>query len=152
MGSVNRVFAMGNLTKDPEMKPLATGTLVADLRLAISESYTNQKGEKVESVCYVDVVVWGRQAEVCKQYLHKGSPVFVEGRLQLDTWEKNGQKRSLLKIRADHVQFVGGPGGEGRGGKDADESAPFAATGASGRHRVEEIPAGIDEENDVTPF
>ena len=152
MGSVNRVFALGNLTKDPDMKPLAAGTLVADLRLAISESYTNQKGEKVESVCYVDVVVWGRQAEVCKQYLHKGSPVFVEGRLQLDTWEKNGQKRSLLKIKADHVQFVGGPDGERRGGGDSDESAPFAGPVTATRNRTEAKPAEGNEEDDNTPF
>jgi len=149
MSSLNRVFVMGNLTKDPEVKSLGSGQVVADLRLAISDSYVNKKGEKIETVCYVDVATWGREAENCKQYLHKGSPVFVEGRLQLDTWEKDGQKRSKLKIKADHVEFLGGRGAEGRG-EFADGPAPAVTRGAS-QDRTEES-AALDQDQEALPF
>ena len=100
---------MGNITRDPECRQTPSGTSVADLRLAVSERYKNRSGEDVESVCYVDIVVWGRQAETCEQYLSKGAPILVEGRLQLDEWEKDGQKHSKLLVRADRVQFMGRP-------------------------------------------
>ena len=109
MASMNKVVLVGNLTQDPEIRKLKTGTSVGDLRLAISESYKNKSGEQVDTVCYVDVVTWGRQAETCGQYLKKGSAALVEGRLQLDEWEKDGQKRSKLRVRADRVQFLDAP-------------------------------------------
>ena len=111
MASYNRVMLMGNLTHNPEIRYTPSGTAVSDLRMAINESYKNKAGEMVESTCYVDVVVWGRQAETSSEYLHKGSPVFVEGRLQLDQWEnQQGEKRSKLRVRADRVQFLSSPG------------------------------------------
>jgi single-strand DNA-binding protein len=107
MDSLNRVLLMGNLTKDPELRHLPSGVPLVDLRIAVSEKYTNRAGEDVESVCYVDVVAWRAQAEACDRHLFKGSPVMVEGRFQFDQWEKNGEKRNRLCVRADRVQFMG---------------------------------------------
>jgi single-strand DNA-binding protein len=110
MSTLNRVFLMGNLTRDPEVRYTPAGTAVGDLGLAVNESYKNKAGETVESTVFVDVEVWARQAETCAEYLHKGAPVFVEGRLKLDQWEnQQGEKRSKLRVRADRVQFLGAP-------------------------------------------
>jgi len=110
MGSMNRVFLMGNVTRDLELRHTPSGTAVADMGLAVSESYRNKSGETVESTCFVDVVVWARQAETCAEYLAKGSAVMVEGSLQYDKWEtENGEKRSRIRVRANRVQFVGRP-------------------------------------------
>jgi len=109
MASLNRVFLMGNLTRDPELRYIPSGTPVATFGLAINTTYTAQTGEKKEEVCFVRVVVWGKQAESCAQYLSKGRPVFVEGRLIYRSWEKDGQTRTTLEVRADRVQFLGRP-------------------------------------------
>ncbi len=141
MGSFNRVLLMGNLTRNPEIRYTPSGTAVADLGLAINESFKNKAGETVEQTCFVDVVVWGRQAETASEYLHKGSPVFVEGRLQLDQWENpQGEKRSKLRVRADRVQFLGAPG------KGAEHSAAPAASAPN-----QAPPHEMDDEDDV-PF
>jgi single-strand DNA-binding protein len=101
---------MGNLTRTPELRRTPTGIAVSDLGLAVNEKYRSKTGEMVESVCFADVVVWGQQAETCGQYLGKGSPVMVEGRLQLDQWKTDsGENRSRLRVRADRVQFLGKP-------------------------------------------
>jgi len=126
MGTMNRVFLMGNLTRDPEIRKTATGLAVSDLGVAVSEKYRNKAGEIVETTCFADVVVWGRQAETCAQYLSKGAPVMVEGRLQLDQWQTEaGEKRSKLRVRADHVQFLGRKQKDQDGG--ADEALPVGA-------------------------
>lgn len=118
MSTLNRVFLMGNLTRDPEVRYTPAGTAVGDLGLAINENYKNKAGETVESTVFVDVEVWSRQAETCAEYLFKGSPVFVEGRLKLDQWvNQQGEKRSKLRVRADRVQFLGAPR---RGAETAD--------------------------------
>ena len=110
MANLNKVFLVGNLTRDPEVKYLPSGTAVADLGLAVNEVYKNRDGETKESTVFVDVAVWARQAETCGEYLSKGSPVLIEGRLQLDQWEtQQGEKRSKLRVRADRVQFLGRP-------------------------------------------
>jgi single-strand DNA-binding protein len=128
--SLNKVFLMGNLTRDPEVKYTPKGTAVCDLGIAINDSYKAQDGTIKETVTYVDVEVWGRTAENCKQYLTKGRPVFVEGQLKLDQWEQDGQKKSRLKVRADRVQFLGGgPGRTGGGEQRSASSGP----GDSGR-------------------
>ncbi len=124
--SLNKVFLMGNLTRDPEVKYTPKGTAVCDLGIAINDSYKAQDGTIKETVTYVDVEVWGRTAENCKQYLSKGRPVFIEGQLKLDQWEQDGQKKSKMKVRADRVQFLGG--GPGRGGGEQR-----AASGESAR-------------------
>jgi single-strand DNA-binding protein len=106
---MNRVFLAGNLTRDPELKQTGSGLSVADLGLAVNERYKNRNGEQVERVCFADIVVWGRQAETCTQYLAKGAAVLVEGSLQLDRWENaDGQPRSKMRVRANRVQFIGG--------------------------------------------
>lgn len=109
MASFNKVILMGNLTRDPELKTAPSGSKVADLGLAVSESWRDKNtGENREVVCFVDVTVWNRLAELCHQYLKKGSPVLVEGRLQMDEWKNpQGEKRSKLRVRADTIKFVG---------------------------------------------
>jgi len=124
MSSINRVFLMGNLTRDPELRKTPSGIVVSDIGLAMNEKYRSKSGELVERVCFADIVVWGRQAETCGQYLVKGSAVMVEGKLQLDQWKtESGEKRSRLRVRADHVQFIGRPH------KDATAEAPADGDG-----------------------
>src|SRR5881296_4439547 len=108
MASLNKVFLIGNLIKQPELRYTPSGTAVADLRLAVNRNYTTQGGEKREEVCFLTVVVWGKQAESCGEYLDKGSPILVEGRLQTREWEgKDGQKRTVIEVVAERVQFMG---------------------------------------------
>ncbi|MDA0989769.1 MAG: single-stranded DNA-binding protein [Verrucomicrobia bacterium] len=108
MGSYNRVVLMGHLTRDPELRTTPSGAAVADLGLATNETFKNAAGEAVEKACFVDVVTWGKQAQVCAEYLAKGRPVLIEGRLQLDQWKTPaGEPRSKLRVRADRVQFIG---------------------------------------------
>ena len=110
MASYNKVIIMGNLTKDPELRYTPQGIAVVNLRLAVNRRFKTKTGEAKDEVCFVTAVVWDKQAETCNQYLRKGRPVFVEGRLQSRSWEDNaGQKRSVLEIRAERVQFLGGP-------------------------------------------
>jgi single-strand DNA-binding protein len=138
--SLNKVLLMGNLTRDPEVKYTPKGTAVCDLGIAINDSYKAQDGTIKETVTYVDVEVWGRTAENCKQYLTKGRGVFVEGQLRLDQWEQDGQKRSKLKVRADRVQFLGGGGGGSRPGGE-----PRAAT-SSGKTAAPPAAGGVAED------
>jgi len=109
MVSLNRVLLIGNLTKDPELRYTPSGTPVANLRLAVNSSFKSQTGERKEETCFVTIVVWSRQAELCNQYLKKGRSIFVEGRLIFRSWEAEGQKRSTMEVRADRVQFLGSP-------------------------------------------
>ncbi len=135
MSTLNRVFLMGNLTRDPEVRYTPSGTAVGDLGMAVNETYKNKAGENVESTVFVDVEVWARQAETCAEYLYKGSPVFVEGRLKLDQWESpQGEKRSKLRVRADRVQFLGTPkrsesADAQQGSANSAPQAPSALTG-----------------------
>jgi len=112
MASYNKVLLMGNLTKDPELRYTPQGAAVANLRMAVNRKYKDKNQELKEEVCFITAVVWNKQAETCNQYLHKGSGVFVEGRLQSRSWEDNtGAKRSVIEVRAERVQFMGtGPG------------------------------------------
>ena len=108
MANLNRVILAGNLTRDPEVRYIPSGTAVAELGFAVSDNYKNKAGELVEQTCFVEVVVWGPQAESIGEYLRKGSPALFEGRLQFDQWEnQQGEKRSKLRVRADRVQFLG---------------------------------------------
>jgi single-strand DNA-binding protein len=107
MANLNRVFLMGNLTRDPELRYIPSGTAVATFTVASGRVYTLASGEKREETCFVRVVAWSRQAELCGEYLSKGSPVFVEGRLQSRSWETpEGQKRSTLEVVAQNIQFL----------------------------------------------
>jgi len=110
MASFNRVYLMGNLTKDPELRYTPQGTAVVNLRLAVNRRFKSKTGELKEEVCFITAVVWNKQAETCNQYLHKGSACFIEGRLQSRSWEDNaGQKRNVIEVRAERVQFLGAP-------------------------------------------
>ncbi|MDA0322766.1 MAG: single-stranded DNA-binding protein [Verrucomicrobia bacterium] len=109
MASLNKVFLIGNLTRDPEVRFVPSGTAVSDLRLAVSRKFRSAAGEEREETCFVDVVVWGRQAETCGEYLSKGSPLLVDGHLQYDEWEKDGQRHSRIRVVAERTQFIGAP-------------------------------------------
>ncbi len=134
MASYNKVILMGNLTRDPEMKYLPSGTAVANFGIAVSERYTDrQTGEQKENVCFVDVEAWDRQAEIVNEYLSKGSPVFIDGALKFESWEtEDGTKRNRLKVRLLRFQFVGGRRDEeGAGGGYADATPADSSTQGS---------------------
>jgi single-strand DNA-binding protein len=123
MASFNKVILLGNLTRDPEVRYTPKGTAVTELGMAVNRVYTAENGEKREDTTFVDVTLWGRTAEIAGEYLKKGRPVFIEGRLQLDTWDdkQSGQKRSKLKVVGEGLQLLGGrPGGGGGGGGDEE--------------------------------
>ena len=129
MASFNKVILLGNLTRDPEVRYTPKGTAVTELGMAVNRVYTAENGEKREETTFVDVTLWGRTAEIAGEYLKKGRPVFIEGRLQLDTWDdkQTGQKRSKLKVVGEGLQLIGsrpGGGGGGGGGGDEEGSGP----------------------------
>lgn len=109
MSSYNRVTLIGNLTQDPELKHTKSGRAVGEISLALNRTWTTDKGEKKEDVTFVEVILWGRDAENAASYLKKGRSVLVEGRLQMDSWtdSQSGQSRSKLRIVADSLQFLG---------------------------------------------
>ena len=152
--SLNRVMLMGNLTRDPEVKYTPKGNAVGDLAIAINDSYKAQDGTIKETVTYVDIEVWGRQAETCKQYLTKGRSVFVEGQLRLDQWESpQGEKKSRMKVRADRVQFLGGNPGGGGGGRSGgpERSSPPAESSRPAKPAVSEDGPPPADDDDI-PF
>ncbi|TWT88405.1 Single-stranded DNA-binding protein [Pseudobythopirellula maris] len=115
MASYNRVILVGNLTRDPELRYIPSGTAVSEIGLAVNDRV--KKGDQwVDETTFVDVTLWARTAEVANEYLSKGSSVLIEGRLKLDSWEKDGQKRSKLRVVADKMQMLGGRSGGGSGG------------------------------------
>ena len=116
--SFNRVILLGNLTRDPVLRHIPTGTAVADIGLAVNDRRKSTSGEWVDETTFVDVTLWGRTAEIAAEYLSKGSSVLIEGRLKLDTWETDGQKRSKLKVIGEKMSLVGGGGRGGGGGGD----------------------------------
>ena len=120
MASYNRSILVGNLTKDPETKFLPSGQAVCNMSIAVNERWTKD-GEKKEYVSFFDIVAWGKLAELCAQYLKKGRPVLVEGKLRQERWEKEGSKRSKVVITAENVQFLGGREEE----KEEKEDLPF---------------------------
>jgi single-strand DNA-binding protein len=153
MASFNKVILLGNLTRDPEIRYTPKGTAVAEVGLAVNRVYSGENGEKREEVTFVDVTLWGRTAEIAGEYLKKGRPVFIEGRLQLDTWEDktSGQKRSKLKVVGEGLQLLGGRPGGGGGG-DVDEG-PAPSRGASARPTAAPPKAPPSEpDDDEIPF
>ncbi len=121
--SLNRVFLIGNLTRDPELRYVPSGTAVANFDIAVNRVYSAQSGEKKEETSFIKVVVWARRAEVCAEYLGKGSPVLVEGRLRSRSWEtQEGQKRSTIEVVANNVQFL-----KGASRKGPQDSSPAGA-------------------------
>jgi single-strand DNA-binding protein len=153
MASFNKVILLGNLTRDPEVRYTPKGSAVCDLGLALNRQYTLDSGEKREEVTFVDVVLWARLAEIAGEYLKKGRPVFIEGRLQLDTWDdkQSGQKRSKLRVIGETMQLLGSrppgtgtaseTGNEDRQAKSAGKtSAPPAKSAAPAEPDDDEIP------------
>jgi single-strand DNA-binding protein len=125
MASFNRVILMGNVTRDIELKYTQSQLAVTELGLAVNDKRKNAKGEWVEETTFVDVTLWGRTAEIASEYLSKGAPVLIEGRLKLDTWEsKEGEKRSKLRVVGENMRLLGGKGGggaKGGGGRPAQQ-------------------------------
>src|SRR5918996_2919119 len=104
MANLNKVLLLGNVTRDPEVRYTPKGSAVCDLGVAVNRSYTTDSGEKREETTFVDVTLWGRTAEIASEYLSKGAPVLIEGRLKLDTWEKDGKKNSKLRVVGERMQ------------------------------------------------
>jgi single-strand DNA-binding protein len=117
MANLNKVMLIGNLTRDPDLKYTPGNQAVCEIGLAVNRKYRTKEGEDREETTFVDCEAWGKQAEVLKQYMTKGKPLFVEGRLKLDTWEdKDGGKRSKMRVVIENFQFLGAAGGGGSGG------------------------------------
>jgi single-strand DNA-binding protein len=136
MANLNKVLLLGNVTRDPEVRYTPKGSAVCDLGVAVNRGYTTESGEKREEVTFVDVTLWGRTAEVASEYLKKGRPVFIEGRLQMDTWDdkQTGQKRTRLRVVAENMQLLGGrppSGAADATGESRQSSAPPKSSGAS---------------------
>jgi single-strand DNA-binding protein len=151
MASFNKVILLGNLTRDPEVRYTPKGSAVCDLGLAVNRNYTLDNGEKREEVTFVDVVLWARLAEIAGEYLKKGRPVFIEGRLQMDSWDdkQTGQKRTKLRVVGETMQLLGSrPGGAAAGGSEAPEAErPPRAAGKSAA-----APAAAAPDDDEIPF
>lgn len=153
MASVNKVILMGNLTRDPELRYTPKGTAVADLGIAVNRRVSDGNGNWSDETTFVDVTVWGSTAENVQKYLNKGRGVFVEGRLQLDSWEdkQSGQKRSKLKVVGENVQFLpdgkGGGGGGSRQPSSASEESSETPRGGSAAP-----PSDMDDDVDDIPF
>jgi single-strand DNA-binding protein len=150
MPNLNRVLLIGNLTRDPEVRYTPKGTAVADISLAINRFLQSEDGEKKEEVTFVDVTLWARLAEISGEYLKKGKPVFIEGRLQLDTWDdkQTGQKRSRLRVIAESMQLLGA---RDNGGRSADRTQGAAAGSAPAQPPRQRDP-DLDREPDDIPF
>jgi len=143
--SLNRVILCGNLTADPELSYLPSSLAVVRMRLAVNERVKNQQDEWVDRPCYVDITAFGKQAEACNQYLSKGSPVLIEGKLRFETWEaKDGSgKRSKHSVVADKVQFLGG-----RGEGSSDSAPPSSSSSESAPPSM----TNTGEDDDPPPF
>jgi len=153
MASFNKVILLGNLTRDPEVRYTPKGTAVTELGMAVNRVYTAENGEKREETTFVDVTLWGRTAEIAGEYLKKGRPVFIEGRLQLDTWDDktSGQKRSKLKVVGEGLQLIGSrPGGSGGGGGGGDDEGSSTSRPSKSAPPPKAAPSAPDD--DEIPF
>ncbi len=162
MAYLNKVMLIGNLTRDPEIKYTPKGQAIAELGMAVSRKYTTESGDKREETTFVDVTLWGRLAEIAKEYLSKGRPVFIEGRLTLDTWDdkQTGQKRYKMRVTGETMQLLGSRGDGGAGGgshsgpsEEYDQRPPSRAPSGGGAPPPRPRPPApaIDEEDDI-PF
>jgi single-strand DNA-binding protein len=153
MASFNKVILAGNLTRDPELRYTPKGTAVAKIGLAVNRTWTGEDGQKKEEVSFIDVEAWGRQGEVIAQYMKKGRPLLIEGRLKLDTWEDKNtkQKVSKLKVVLESFSFIDSNRGEGGGAAPAPSSRPAVPSAApAAAEPVEgDVPA---HEGDDVPF
>jgi single-strand DNA-binding protein len=153
MANLNRVLLIGNLTRDPEVRYTPKGTPVTEIGLAVNRIYSGEDGEKKEETTFVDVTLWARQAEIAGQYLKKGRPVFIEGRLQLDSWDdkQTGQKRSRLRVVAENLQLLGSrQESEGSSSTSAPRRSPSASAPPPPRPQPRD--PDLDAEPDDIPF
>ncbi len=142
MANLNKVLLMGNLTRDPELRYTTGGTPVTEFGLAINRRFTTRDGEKREEVCFVDISLFGKQAETFCEYMSKGRRVFVEGRLRFDSWtNQDGQKRSRLRVTGERFQFMGGPRAQAPEKPEKEEKAP-----ASDEEKPPEESLNLDDE------
>ena len=153
MANVNKVILIGNVTRDPEVKFTSKGSAVTDIGLAINRNYTLDSGEKREETTFVDVELWGRLAEIAGEYAKKGRPIYIEGRLRMDTWEDkaSGQKRSRMKVVGENLQLLGGRsegGGRPSGGDHESHEAPAPRRSAPSSRPA----APSSEQDDDIPF
>ncbi len=146
MASFNRVILVGNLTRDPELRYIPSGTAVTEFTLAMNDRRKGANGETIEETTFVDVTLWARSAEVASEYLSKGSNVLIEGRLKLDTWEKEGKKHSKLRVVGDRMQMLG-PRGSGAGG-----GGPRGAAAKSGAYAPTQDEGEAPQVDDDIPF
>jgi single-strand DNA-binding protein len=154
MSSFNKVILLGNLTRDPQVRYTPGGTAVAELGLAINRTWFDQKtNSRRDETTFVDVTLWGRQAEVAGEYLAKGRQVLIEGRLHLDTWEdkESGQKRSKLKVVCENMRMVGGRGEGGGGGGGRGEGARSEGPRSGGQREMESSAGGPEEYHESPP-
>src|ERR1700733_2966091 len=151
MASFNKVILVGNLTRDPELRYTPKGPAIAKVGLAVNRVWTNEAGEKKEEVTFIDVDIFGRTAENVGQYMRKGRPIMIEGRLKLDQWDdkQTGQKRSKLGVVAETVQFLGSAPGAGEGGGAPAPARPRPAPPAPG---AEPLQGDAPPESDDVPF
>ncbi len=158
MANLNKVMLIGNLTRDPELRHTPKGTAVAEISLAINRVWKDEQGQKQEDTTYVDVTLWGRQAEVAQQYLTKGNPVYIEGRLNLDSWDDKttGQKRSKLKVVGEALQLLGSKPSGGGGGNYSErpqtQSRPAPSERSGPPQGASAAPADDFQEDDDIPF
>ena len=156
MANLNKVMLIGNLTRDPELRYTPSGKAVADISLAINRVWSNEQGQKQEETIFVDVTLWGRQAELAQQYLTKGRGVYIEGRLQMDTWDdkETGKKRSRLKVVGDNLQFLpDGRGGSPQGGNAGPQRSSSAPQRSSAPPQgASAAPHDEFQEEDDIPF
>src|ERR1700722_4775919 len=153
MANLNRVLLIGNLTRDPELRYTPKGTAGTEIGLAVNRVYSGEDGEKKEETTFVDVTLWARQAEIAGQYLKKGRPVFIEGRLQLDTWDdkQTGQKRSRLRVVAENLQLLGSRQ-EGEGSTSPSPPPRRSQSVTAPPARPEPRDPDLDAEPDDIPF
>lgn len=150
MASFNRVILVGNLTRDVELRYIPSGTAVTDIGLAVNDR-VKRNDEWVDETTFVDITLWGRTAEIASEYLSKGSPVLIEGRLKLDQWEQDGQKRSKLKVIGERMQMLGSPSGRRNEGGTAPAAAASSAS-ASGDAQSQSASAAVAPPEDEVPF
>ena len=154
MPNLNKVMLMGNLTRDPELRYLQSGSAVCSFGMAINRKWKSPAGEQKEDVCFVDVTFFGRLAEVISEFMKKGRPIYVEGRLKLDSWTgKDGQKRTKLHVVGENMQFLdsrGAPAGEGRAPREAAAPKPAPAEPGSEPDEVPDKDFNVDDE--TIPF
>ncbi len=159
MPSLNKVMLIGNLTRDPEIRYTPKGTAVAEIGLAINRTWKDDQGRKQEDCTFVDVTLWGKTAELVEQYVHKGDPLYIEGRLSLESWDdkKTGEKRHKMKVVGEQIQFLGSK----RGGEHDGEDRPRRERSDQRSERRNERPAAppkpppdpdLDVEADEIPF